>query len=45
MPLLSLVTFLPIVGALVVAALPERAAKTSALAVSVLAFLASVPLW
>ena len=45
MPLLSLVTFLPIVGALVVAALPERAAKASALAVSVLALLASIPLW
>ncbi len=43
--LLSLVTFLPIVGAIVVAALPERAAKTSALVVSVLAFLVSVPLW
>src|SRR5688572_20726665 len=43
--LLSLVTFLPIVGAVVVAALPERAAKTSALAVSLLAFVASIPLW
>ncbi|MDP2314550.1 MAG: NADH-quinone oxidoreductase subunit M [Pseudomonadota bacterium] len=43
--LLSLVTFLPIVGAAIVAALPERAAKSSALAVSVLAFLVSIPLW
>ncbi|MFN7146754.1 MAG: NuoM family protein, partial [Myxococcota bacterium] len=45
MPLLSLVTFLPIVGALLVAALPERAARSSALGVSILALLASVPLW
>ncbi len=45
MGLLSLVTFLPIIGALVVAALPERAAKSSALAVSLLALAASVPLW
>ncbi len=43
--ILSIVTFLPIVGALVVALLPERAAKTSAMAVSVLAFLVSLPLW
>ncbi|MDP2310309.1 MAG: NADH-quinone oxidoreductase subunit M [Pseudomonadota bacterium] len=43
--LLSLVTFLPIVGAVVVAALPERAAKTSALAVAVLTFVASILLW
>jgi NADH-quinone oxidoreductase subunit M len=45
MPLLSLVTFLPVVGALVVAALPERAAKSAALGVSIAAFVASLPLW
>ncbi len=45
MGLLSLVTLFPIVGGLIVAALPERAAKSSALAVSLLAFAASVPLW
>ena len=45
MPLLSLVTFLPIVGGLLVAALPEKLAKPSALAVSLVAFVASIPLW
>jgi NADH-quinone oxidoreductase subunit M len=45
MPLLSIVTFLPILGAIVVAALPERAARTSALLVSVAALVASLPLW
>lgn len=45
MGLLSLVTFLPLVGALVVAALPSSTARPAALAVSVLAFLASLPLW
>ncbi|MEN9786025.1 MAG: dehydrogenase subunit [Pseudomonadota bacterium] len=43
--LLSIVTFLPILGAAVVALLPERSAKVSAMAVSVLALLASIPLW
>jgi NADH-quinone oxidoreductase subunit M len=45
MPLLSLVTFLPILGALVIAALPERAARPAALGVSIVALLASFPLW
>ncbi len=45
MPLLTIVTFLPIVGALIVAALPERSAKSAALVVSLAAFAASIPLW
>jgi NADH-quinone oxidoreductase subunit M len=43
--ILSLVTFLPILGGLVVAALPRASAKAGALVVSLLAFAASVPLW
>ena len=45
MPLLSIVTFLPIVGAILVAALPERAAKGAAMAIAVAALVASIPLW
>ncbi len=45
MPLLSIVTLLPIAGALLVAALPVRVAKPAALAVALATFLASVPLW
>ncbi len=43
--LLSIVTFLPIIGALVVAALPEQTSKGAAMAVSLVALLASLPLW
>ncbi|MFZ5475555.1 MAG: NADH-quinone oxidoreductase subunit M [Myxococcota bacterium] len=45
MPYLSIVTFLPILGALVVAALPNEASKPGALAVSVATLVASLPLW
>lgn len=45
MPLLSIVTLLPILGALVVAALPARLAKAAGLAVSLLALAVSLPLW
>jgi len=43
--MLSLVTLLPIVGGLLVAALPHHLAKQGALAVSLAAFAASLPLW
>ncbi|NOY24854.1 MAG: NADH-quinone oxidoreductase subunit M [Oligoflexia bacterium] len=43
--LLSLVTFLPLIGALVVFVSPKGTAKWLALAVSLLTFVVSVPLW
>lgn len=43
--MLSIVTFLPFVGALLVAALPERVSKGAALAASLVALVASIPLW
>ncbi|MSP55717.1 MAG: NADH-quinone oxidoreductase subunit M [Myxococcales bacterium] len=43
--MLSLVTFLPLVGALLVAALPRSLSKNAALAVSLLVLAASLPLW
>ena len=43
--LLSLVTFLPLLGAIPVALAPRETARWLALAVSLLTFAASVPLW
>ena len=43
--ILTIVTFLPIVGALVLAAMPESASKGAAMAISLLTLLASIPLW
>ncbi len=43
--MLSLVTFLPIIGALVLAMLPRSVAKPAALAISLVALAASLPLW
>lgn len=43
--MLSLVTFLPIVGALVLAVLPRSASKMGALAISLVILAASLPLW
>src|SRR5438046_657600 len=43
--MLSLVTFIPILGGLLVAALPEGFARRAALLVSLAAFAASIPLW
>lgn len=43
--MLSLVTLLPIVGALVLAMLPAQLAKPGALAISLATFVASIPLW
>jgi NADH-quinone oxidoreductase subunit M len=45
MPWLSLVTFLPILGGLLVAALPSSMARVSAFAVSLVTLAVSVPLW
>ena len=45
MGLLSLVTFIPIVGGLVVAALPQSAARGAALTVSLVGFAVSLLLW
>ncbi len=45
MPLLSLVTFLPIALGLVVAAMPQSASRMGALAASILVFAVSIPLW
>ncbi len=44
-PMLSIVTFLPILGGLLVAALPKEMAKPAAFAVSLAALVASIPLW
>jgi NADH-quinone oxidoreductase subunit M len=43
--MLSLVTFLPIVGAMLVAVMPRSASKMAALGVSLVALAASLPLW
>jgi NADH-quinone oxidoreductase subunit M len=43
--MLSIVTFLPLIGAAVVALLPRTMAKPAALAVSFLVLAASLPLW
>ena len=43
--MLSLVTFLPLVGALLLLALPQSAAKMGALVISLAVLAASVPLW
>lgn len=43
--LLSFVTFLPILGGLLVAALPSSIARSAALMVSLAAFVVSLPLW
>ena len=45
MPWLSVVTLLPIVGGLLVAALPSSLSRMSALAVSLVTFVVSIPLW
>ncbi len=45
MPWLSLVTFLPIVGGLLVAALPASMTRTASLGVSLVVLAASLPLW
>ncbi|MSQ01830.1 MAG: NADH-quinone oxidoreductase subunit M [Myxococcales bacterium] len=45
MPLLSLVTFLPIALAVVVAVMPKDAARYGAFGASLLVFAASLPLW
>ena len=45
MPLLSIVTLLPILLGLVVFAVPERMARIGALAASIVVFAVSVPLW
>lgn len=43
--MLSLVTFVPILGGLVVAALPGSQARAAALIVSLVALAVSLPLW
>ena len=43
--MLSLVTFLPIIGAMLVAVLPRSTSKMAALGVSLVSLVASLPLW